>query len=128
MEAGAQASKAGVKGDAKVTENRAMSFARSLQLVEEYSGGEPNIDAAVNHLRKWRLDGDRELGWLVESRSVESNPLQQRTLTLDLNRESERSLDLVANLKIPAYLSIQAAIKKATEASSHFKLEYSIEF
>ncbi len=73
-----------------------------LSLIDEFGGGDPNLEAAEKLLRSTRLSGDPNMRSLLQARKVAGNPLTRRTLTVNLSTEANKNLKVLGRLKLPA--------------------------
>nr|WP_294503903.1 hypothetical protein [uncultured Rhodopila sp.] len=87
------------EGNLEVTAND--KLCSQLSLVDEYEGGEPDVEAAEKLLRFSRLGGDPNMKSLLQARRAEGNPLTKRTLTVNLSTEANKNLKVVGRLQLP---------------------------
>ncbi|EAT08858.1 hypothetical protein SKA58_16808 [Sphingomonas sp. SKA58] len=94
------------------------SLSSQLSLEDEYKGGTPDLEAAELLLSKHRLAGDSNMRSLLQARSSPSNPINKRTLTLNLSTEASRNLKVASKLKLPTFsfnADYQVALSHAKE-------------
>ena len=99
-----------------------------LRLNDSFVGGALDLDKARRFLVSTGLDGDPYLRDLVEMVAHTGNAPQKRTLHLDLNRESKRTVDAVLSLNIPVFMSLEATMSRVKETQESYRLEMEIEF
>lgn len=112
------------KGDVKHME----AFVAQMNLEDTYSGGECDIQRATDFLTTSGLGADPAIRSLAESRSFPGNTLATRSLTIDLSRESERTIDAALTIKVPAVLNAQATFQHAKESKAHYRVTMKISF
>jgi hypothetical protein len=118
----------GAKGHGKAHSATVESILSQQELSDTFAGGEPNIEAAEELLRRHRLDDDPVLRSLVDSRAHLANPHKKRHITLDLSRETERLLDLAASVTTPAYFKLEANASSVKSSSVRLRLDYDVTF
>jgi hypothetical protein len=99
-----------------------------LRLNDSFVGGALDLDKARRFLVSAGLDGDPCLRDLVEMVANPGNAPHTRSLQLDLNRESKRTVDAALSLNIPVFLSLEATMDRAKETQESYRLEMEIEF
>ena len=92
-----------------------------------YPGGNPNIEEAEAHLNKYQLLSDHSMTSLIAQRSG-SNPLQSRELTLSISEEFKKNFKVIADIKVPVYLDLQAQIEQVKKEVYEFTLTVKVEF
>ena len=127
-DAGGEAGLGAVRGTLSAKRSRAASFARKVQLHDEFTGGPADLDAAEAHLDEWSLGHDRDLRRLVEARRIQNNSLKTRKLTVDLSRETERSLTAAANLTLPSFVKPRLDLNRLSKDAARYRLEYLVKF
>jgi len=98
------------------------------ELLDTFHGGEPDIEAARNLLRRLRLDDDPILRSLVDSRTAAGNPHKQRRVSVDLSRETNNVLSLAVQATTPAFLKLRVDASTIKSESVHLRVDYLIEF
>ena len=93
------------------------SLCSQISLVDEYPGGEPNVEAAETLMRSSRLAGDPNMKSLLQARKAAGNPLTKRTLTVNLSSEANKNLKIVGRLQLPiaAFAAEYASAVKQTK-------------
>lgn len=107
---------------------RVQEFVRKLDISDEFSGGDADVDAAADHLVSRNLDSDRDLWSLVQARGVKGNPFTRRELTVDLSNESRRNLDLALNIPIKEITSASASFERARSERTHYVTRFEVCF
>jgi len=97
-------------------------------LAVDNSGSEPDIDYALKIARDSNLDNDASVISLIRTRENKANPIMSRTLELAISEETERVIDIVANLKIPAYISLDTHFKETVNTRMEYVLTVKISF
>lgn len=118
----------GIGAKAKGESSDLQRFAAQMHLQDVYVGGIGNLDLAEKHLRDSGLEADAEIRSLVDARRHTGNLLARRTLSVDLSREAERSLDLTLSITPPVLGGIQAAFNKAAQEKMSVRLNLEIVF
>ncbi|KPF86311.1 hypothetical protein IP70_08380 [alpha proteobacterium AAP38] len=77
------------------------SLCSQLNLVDEYAGGNPDVEAAEKLLRSTRLSGDPNMRSLLQARKAVGNSLIRRTLTVNLSTEANKNLKVIGRLNLP---------------------------
>lgn len=103
-------------------------LAANLSWRDVYQGADPQIREAKEFLRDRGLQGDPVLSSLIESREDGHNRHNSRDLTVDLTRESDRTLTAAAGLKIPVALELAGNFHKKEFHHSKFRVQYRVEF
>ena len=117
-----------VAADASGKSDHVVKFAGQLHWHDEFAGGQMDLDLAKEHLRDSGLEADPEVRSLLEARSNNGNVLQKRTVTVDLSRESERTIEAALSVKVPAVLKLDAAFKRAATSRAHYKVQFEVDF
>jgi hypothetical protein len=99
----------------------------NIKLQSKFAGGEPDLDAAEAHLRKYQVSNDISMKSLIDQRKGR-NPIKSRELTLSLSEESKRNLQVVTNIKVPVYANLEAQIEKVRKEVYEFTLMIKVEF
>lgn len=73
-----------------------------LSLIDEYVGGDPDLEAAEKLLRSTRLSGDPNMRHLLQARKVIGNPPTRHMLTVNLSTEANKNLKVLGRLQLPA--------------------------
>ena len=117
-----------VEASVKVEHERLDKLKQQLMLRHSYPGGPPDVEAAEALLRKRRLWGDATMKDLVELRRGEGNLLQKQTLTVNLSRESTATLSVVAGVKVPAFVSLNAEYERVAKQKVEYVLTLEVTF
>lgn len=115
------------KGSISAERGAVEDIASRLSWTEEFAGGEPDIEAAGNHLRERGLDRDIVLTSLVDSRADKKNPAKKRTITVDLSHEGSRTLNIAAGLDF-GLAGLSANLKTVAEQSHRFTVTSEVLF
>jgi len=103
-------------------------FEGQMSLVDKFPGGPADIPAARHFLESCGLEGDPEVRSLVEARAHASNPLSRRTVTVDVSRESARTIDAALSVAVPALLNLSATFDQAKEDQARLKVTFDVVF
>jgi hypothetical protein len=103
------------------------SLCSQLSLVDEYEGGEPNLEAAEKLLRSSRLAGDPNMKSLLQARKAAGNALTKRTLTVNLSTEANKNLKVVARLNLPK-IAFGAEYESAVKQTKEYRLTLEVLF
>jgi len=122
------ASKGGIKFEGKRERESLEKISSEMTLKDRFEGGQADIKAAEEMLRRTKLLGDPNMYSLFEMAKAENNKLQERTLTIDLTRESQDVIRLAASLAIPAYVDINTKYKKNVNETEQYTLTLTVKF
>jgi hypothetical protein len=103
------------------------SLCSQLSLVDEYEGGEPNVEEAEKLLRSRRLAGDPNMKSLLQARKAAGNPLTKRTLTVNLSTEANKNLKMVGRLQLPPAAfgaEYASAVKQTKEYTLYLEVRF----
>lgn len=98
-----------------------------ISLRSEFGGGEPDLEEAEAHLRKYQLLNDISMRSLIDQRRGK-NPIKSRELTLSLTEESEKNLQVITNIKVPVYAGLQAQIEQVKKEVCKLTFKIRVEF
>jgi hypothetical protein len=124
----AKAGRAGVEGGGSVTRDQMNAFRSQISLQDRFEGAEPDVAAAETLLVRSGLASDPTMRSLLELRRPGGNKLASRTLTLNLSTETKRSLAVVGNLKVPAYVKLQADYRRIAHEQREYTLTLRVLF
>lgn len=129
--AGAKGAAGGGRGPVKITADAALEgevkFASALTWHDRYPMAEGNIEGARELLRSRNLVQDVVLRNFVDARAL-PNRLAFRKLTLSLDREARATLEMAANLKIPASIHGIASAQRSSASSFRYSIDYEVTF
>ena len=115
-------------GDIKIEDEELASFCGKLTLQDKFQGGSPDVPAAEKHLRQTGLLGDADMRSLIDLRRNPNNLLTSRELRLNMTSEVKRNFNVLANLNIPAYLSLEAGYDRHVREQTEFNLTVKVDF
>lgn len=115
-------------GDVKIKNEELASFQSKLTLEDRFEGGSPDVPAARELLRKTGLLGDANMSSLLAMRQNPDNLLTSRELQLNMTTETQRNLNVLANLNVPAYLSLEAGYDRHVREQTEFTLTIKVDF
>lgn len=116
-------------GTAKGTDDRYSKFDASLRVEVTADGGEPNIEGALDYVRRYGLGSDRLITDLIESARIKTNRTKSQQLTIQLSTEAKRSLEVATRIAVPAYLTaVEANLKVVREQKSEFSVTVRVDF
>lgn len=121
------ASRPAATGKGQVEKKTVEALAATMTLVDRYEGGPADIEKAEGLLERTGLTSDPLMGQLVRARST-GNKLQSRKYTVDLSRESSRHVKVAAQLKVPGFLSVDAAALQLTTSTLKYHATYEVSF
>lgn len=116
-----------VGGNVDGESNTVEEIRNNIKIKSNFDGGEPNLDEAEEHLRKYQLINDISMKSLIDQRKG-NNPIKARELTLSLSEESKKNLMVVSDIKVPVYADIQAQIEQVKKEAYEFTLTVRVEF
>jgi len=97
-----------------------------LTLSNKYAGGEPDVEAAEQYLRCFRLFGDMSMRSILEMRRG-SNQLIEHKLVLSLSNEAKSNLKVAARLMVPA-VSLSAKFSRVVEDGHDYTITVLVRF
>ncbi len=116
-------------GTAKVTDERLAKLDASLRIEHLFDGGEPDVDGALEYVRRHGLGADRVIKDLIEAARIRNNRTKSQMLTVQLSTEAKRQLEVATRIAVPAYLTaIEANVKVAREQKSEFSVTLRVDF
>lgn len=115
-------------GEVKIENEELASFQSKLNLRDIFEGGSPDVPAARELLRQTGLLGDANMRSLLDTRQNPNNLLTSRELQLDMTTETQRNLNVLANLNVPAYLSLEAGYDRHIREQTEFNLTIKVDF
>ena len=119
---------AGSGGSATAMSSAAEKILSQKDLMDTFHGAEPDIEAALDLLRRLRLDDDPILRSLVDSRAAAGNPHKVRQISVDLSQETNGVLSLAAQVTTPTFFKLRVDASTVKSESARIKVDYVIEF
>jgi hypothetical protein len=113
---------------AQVSTTAAENFARKLHFSDDLAGGAADIQGANRFLIKHGLDADPMMSSLIEARSDAANNHRTRMLSIDLSTETDRNLNIIADVGIPTFFSVKVDISRTVRAAAHYRVLYQVDF
>ena len=86
------------------------------------------MQAAEEHLKRTGLSGDDAMRSLIDLRRNPNNLLTSRELRLNMTSEVKRNFNVLANLNMPAYLSLEAGYDRHVREQTEFTLTVKVDF
>jgi len=117
-----------VKGSVETNDQNISKIAKSLTLLDEYSGSEPNVTGAIAVAERTSLIHDRNVRSLINICQNKGNRIKKRELELSLSCETERILDIVSSLDVPAYVNVNAEYKTIVQIRMEYNMSLLIEW
>ena len=114
--------------DAKIKNKELASLREKLVLKNKFSGGAPDVPAARELLRKTGLLGDANMRSLLDMRQDSNNQLTSQELQLNVAAETQGNLNVLGNLTVPAYLSLEAGYDRHVREQTEFILTIKVDF
>lgn len=115
-------------GDIKIEDKEVASFYDKLTLNDKFQGGPPDVQAAEEHLKRTGLSSDDAMRSLIDLHLNPNNLLTSRELRLNMTSEVKRNFNVLANLTIPAYLSLEAGYDRHVREETEFTLTVKVDF
>ena len=115
-------------GDVKIEDEEWDSFHGKLTLHNEFQGGSPDVPAAKEHLKRIGLSGDPVMRALIDMRRNPNNLLTSQKLQLDMTSEVKSNFKVLANLNVPAYISLEADRNRHVREQTEFNLTVKVDF
>lgn len=104
------------------------SLRAHIHLRDEFTGGQPDVEAAERLLRNTNLWGDPSMRTLVEMRREGSNQLMCRRLTLNLSSEAKNWLDVLGRLSVIHVGNLSAEFKSVVHDQRDYTLTVEVKF
>ncbi len=115
-------------GGVEIKNEEMDSFCNKLTLHDKLQGGSPDVQAAEEHLKRTGLSGDDAMRSLIDLRRNPNNLLTSRKLHLNMTREVKRNFNVLANLNIPVYLSLETGYDRHVREQTEFTLTVKVDF
>lgn len=115
-------------GDLKIKNEEVASLHKQLILKDTFVGGAPDERAARNLLKQTGLSGDANMRSLIDLRRNPNNLLTSREIRLNVTSEVKRNLNVLANLNVPAYISLEAGYDRHVREQTEFTLTIRVDF
>ena len=115
-------------GDVKIKNKEVASLHRQLTLKDTFAGGSPDVQAARKLLKQTGLSGDANMCALIDLRQNPNNLLKRREIRLNVTSEVKRNLNVLANLNVPAYLSLESGYDRHVLEQTEFTLTVKVDF
>ena len=115
-------------GDIKIEDEEVASFYDKMTLHDRFQGGPPDVQAAEEHLKRTGLSGDDTMRSLIDLRRNPNNLLSSRELRLNMTSEVKRNFNVLANLNVPAYISLEAGYDRHVREQTEFTLTIKVDF
>lgn len=115
-------------GDGKIEDEEWTSFHSKLTLHNEFQGGSPDVSAAEEHLKRVGLSGDPVMRALIDMRRNPNNLLTSQKLHLNMTSEVKSNFNVLANLNVPAFISLEANYDRHVREQTEFTLTVKVNF
>ena len=115
-------------GDGKIEDEEWTSFHSKLTLHNEFQGGSPDVPAAEEHLKRAGLSGDPVMRALIDMRRNPNNLLTSQKFQLNMTSEVKSNFKVLANLTVPAYISLKADHNRHVREQTEFALTVKVDF
>ena len=115
-------------GEGKIENEELTSFRNRLKLRYKFKGGSPNVPEAKELLKRTGLLGDANMRSLLEMCQNSNNQIESHSLKLDMMSEVQRNLNVLAQLDIPTFLSLEADYDRHVCEQTEFTLTIKVEF
>lgn len=119
---------AGVKASVKTDAEELEHFRAQMNLLDEFTGGPPDVDAAERLLRRTGLLADPNMRSLIEMRREGTNQLLTRRLVLSLSSEARSNLNVVGRLKVPPFVKLSAEYDRLVSEHQDYTLTVLVRF
>ena len=115
-------------GGVKIEDEEWDFFHSKLTLHNEFQGGLPDVPAAEEHLKRIGLSGDSVMRALIDMRRNPNNLLTNQKLQLNMTSEVKNNFNVLANLNIPAYISLETGYNRHVRKQTEFTLTVKVDF
>jgi hypothetical protein len=118
-----------LSGDLSAKSEEIDAFRSQLTLRDSFTGGQADLQAAEELLRRRGLFGDANLRTLLDMRRASSpNQIVSRTITLNLSNEVKRNLGVIGRLKIAKFIKLEADFGRAVREQSEYTVTVQVIF
>ena len=114
--------------DTKRENKELASLQKKLVLNDKFPGGAPDVPAARELLRKTGLLGDANMRSLLDMRQGSNNQITSREYQLNVTTETRGNLNVLTNLTVPSYLSLEAGYDRHVHEQTEFILTIKVDF
>lgn len=118
----------GASAQASVKAEELERFRAQMSLLDEFTGGPPDVDAAERLLRRTGLLADPNMRTLLEMRRDGANQLRTRKLVLSLSSEARSNLNVVGRLRVPPFVRLSAEYDRVVEEQQDYTLTVVVRF
>ena len=115
-------------GDGKIKNEEVASLGRQLTLKNTFTGGIPDVQSARKLLKQTGLSGDANMRTLIDLRRNPDNLLTKQEIRMNVTSEVKRNLDVLANLNVPACISLEAGYNRHVHEQTEFTLTVKVDF
>ena len=115
-------------GNVKIENEELDSLQSKLTLHDTFPGGSPDAPQARDLLKRTGLLDDVNMRSLLDMRQNSSNPLTTRLLRLNMTSEAQRNLNVLVNLNVPPFLSLEADYDRHVREQTEFTLAIKVDF
>lgn len=118
----------GKDGQVEATLDEIEKLRTKMTLAHKFKGAPPNIEAARNLLRKYRLGSDPGMRGLVDMMEDGGNQMVEQKLTISLSSEAKNNLNVVARLNLPSFVKLSAEYDRVTKEQYDLSLTVLVKF
>ena len=115
-------------GNIKINNKEIASLCRQLTLKDTFAGSSPDIQAAKALLEQTGLSSDANMRTLIDLRRNPNNLLSSRDIRLNMTSEVKSNFKVLANLNVPAYISLEAGYDRHVREQTEFTLTVKVDF
>ena len=117
-----------VKAKGSVATTKLDKFAAQMDFNDSFSGGQMDLPRAHAILESSGLEADPEIRTLVDARTHSGNLLTRRTVTIDLSREAQRTVDAALSIAVPTVLNMSAKFQQTRDSRARYKVTFDVLF
>ena len=117
-----------VKAKGSVATAKLDKFAAQMDFNVEFAGGPMDLPRARELLESSGLEADPAIRTLIEARTHSGNQLTRRSVTIDLSREAQRTVDAALSIAVPTALNLSAQFQQTRDLRAHYKVTFDVLF
>lgn len=115
-------------GQVEATLDEVEQLRTKMTLSHKFKGAPPNVEAARNLLRKYRLGSDPGMRGLVDMMEDGGNQMVEQKLTISLSSEAKNNLSVIARLTLPSFVKLSAEYDRVTKEQYDLSLTVLVKF
>lgn len=120
----------GIKGKVEGSHSTLSRLARRIELSDKFitNGKLADVEAAMTHIRSYRLSSDPIFKSLIEAQTPGAAKLGERLLKMSLSREVSSAMKFAIGLEVPIYADVSSQIQRLKSESYEYLLSVRVAF